>query len=163
GVSLRFDTRCVVLALLVVHSFISSLLSPYANYALSHWQQFAIGALVTYVIFILTTDLSRYRGVALVIALSLAFENAKQGWVQMLLNPGGKNFNYNPFLGDENGVAIGMFMLVPVLIALARTASNRWEQRLHWFLAGGVLLRGIATYSRGGFLACVALGGVYFV
>ena len=42
-------------------------------------------------------------------------------------------------------------MLVPVLGALARTAKRRPEAFLHWFFLVGVFLRGITTYSRGGF------------
>jgi len=93
----------------------------------------------------------------LVIAVSLGFEAAKQGWAQFVTNPGGENINEIVMLGDNNGVAVGMFMLVPIVVALARTATNRFEGLGHRFVAFGVIYRGIVTYSRGGFLAASAL------
>src|SRR5712692_7468430 len=101
--------------------------------------------------------------VLLVIAMSLGFEAAKQGWASLVLNPGGANTNELPLLGDNNGVAVGMLMLVPVLTVLGATATWNWERWLDRFLAVGVLNRAISTYSRGGFLAAVALGLAYIL
>jgi probable O-glycosylation ligase (exosortase A-associated) len=61
-------------------------------------------------------------------------------------------------LGDNNGVAVGMLMLVPLLLSLARTGKSRTERFMHRFLAVGVLYRAISTYSRGGFLSAGMLG-----
>jgi putative inorganic carbon (HCO3(-)) transporter len=61
-------------------------------------------------------------------------------------------------LGDNNGVALGTMMLVPLFAALAQTAKTKREKWLHQFFLVGVFLRGITTYSRGGFLAATALG-----
>src|SRR5205823_3760146 len=97
----------------------------------------------------------------IVIALSLGFEGAKQGWVTLFRNPGGINENFLPMLGDNNGVAVGMLMLVPVFIALAQTSQTAWERRFHQFFLVGVAYRAISTYSRGAFLAAGALAIVY--
>ncbi|HEX5069855.1 MAG TPA: O-antigen ligase family protein, partial [Vicinamibacterales bacterium] len=94
--------------------------------------------------------------------VSLAFEGAKQGWFQMILNPGAPNTNESPFLGDNNGVAVGMLMLVPVITALAATSRWRLEKYVCYFLVVGVLYRAISTYSRGGFLSMLGLG-LYYV
>ena len=66
-----------------------------------------------------------------------------------------------PVAINNNGVAVGVLMMIPVLVALARTAPSRWERWLHGFLAIGMLYRGISTFSRGGFLAAIALGVSY--
>jgi probable O-glycosylation ligase (exosortase A-associated) len=95
------------------------------------------------------------------IALSLGFEAAKQGWAQLVINPGGTNLNENPALGDYIGVAVGMLLLVPMMIALERTSKLKPERWMHSFLAVGVMYRAIASYSRGGFLAGAAVGLVY--
>ena len=97
----------------------------------------------------------------LVIGLSLGAEAAKQGWAGLLLRPGGENINTIPFLGDNNIVAVGMLMLLPVLVAVARTSKRRWARLGHRLVAIGVLYRSLSTYSRGGFLACAAVGGMY--
>ena len=70
--------------------------------------------------------------------------------------------NPNPFLGDNNGVAVGTMMLFPILVALAQTSGSRWERVMHRFVGVGVLIRGITTYSRGGFLGAAALAVVHF-
>src|SRR5262249_19132786 len=98
----------------------------------------------------------------IVIALSLGFECAKQGWVSLFRAPGAKNDNPIGFLGDNNGVALGTMMLVPILVALARTATRRWERYAYQFLAVGVFMRGFTTSSRGGFIAAGVLG-LFFI
>ncbi len=61
-------------------------------------------------------------------------------------------------LGDNNGVAVGMMMLLPFFVALAQTSTRRWERYLHRFFIVGVVYRCISTYSRGGFLTAAAVG-----
>ena len=52
-------------------------------------------------------------------------------------------------------------MLVPILGALAQTATRRWEKYAFRFVAIGVFMRGFTTYSRGGFLAAGVLGALH--
>jgi probable O-glycosylation ligase (exosortase A-associated) len=125
------------------------------------WLDFSKVLLIGYLITAHVTDTRRLRIVFLVLALSLGFEAAKQGWVNLIRHPGAANMNSHPVLGDNNGVAVGLLMLVPVLGALARSANSLGERWLHRFIALGVLMRGISTYSRGGFLAAGALGLAY--
>lgn len=120
-------------------------------------QDFTKTVLITYLIVILVTDRKRFRIALLVLAVSLGAEQAKQAWVQLLVNPGGKNFNDLTFLGDENHVGVGMLMLVPLIGALMRTSRYRWERYGHLFMLVGILYRGISTYSRGAFLGAGAL------
>jgi probable O-glycosylation ligase (exosortase A-associated) len=95
--------------------------------------------------------------------LSLGFEATKQGWVYLLLMPGTTNANDVPFLGDNNAVAVGMFMLLPIALALAETASRRWERYVWIVVAVGVGYRGLTTYSRGGFLTAGVLLFLYIL
>lgn len=125
------------------------------------WTDFTKSIVITILISGLAVDLSRFRMVALAIALSLGFEAAKQGWTQLVFSPGGINENPLPLLGDNNGVAVGMLMLTTLFIALARTAGSRRERWVHWFFIVGTAYRAIATYSRGAFLAAGGLIVVY--
>jgi probable O-glycosylation ligase (exosortase A-associated) len=158
GVRFRFDFRAAVLAALLIVSTFSTFTSDHFEFSIAYQRDFAKTLVVSYLISVLTTDLKKLRLVFLTICLSLAFESAKQGWAQLILNPGGANNNMLAILGDNNAVAVGMLMLVPMLIALARTASRRWERWGHYFLTVGIVYRAISTYSRGGFLALAALG-----
>lgn len=112
---------------------------------------------ITYMIVVLVNDRKQFRLVLMVMTLSLGFEATKQGWVNLVRAPGQPNTNPIPFLGDNNGVAMGMMMLLPMISALAQTSGAIWERNMHRFVAVGVLLRGITTYSRGGFLGAAAL------
>ena len=81
-------------------------------------------------------DEARLRLIIQVIAFSLGFKAVKQGWAQLVLNPGASNANDHAMLGDNNGVAVGMLMLVSVLLALARTAPGKKERLLEQFCGG---------------------------
>jgi probable O-glycosylation ligase (exosortase A-associated) len=54
-------------------------------------------------------------------------------------------------------------MLVPICALLAQTAQRKWEKFFYWALLMGILYRALSTYSRGGFLSCLALAGVYWL
>lgn len=157
------NNRTVLILLFLVQTFISVLVSPYYEYSWPFWMEFLKINIIGFLILILVDDFSKMRMVLLVIALSLGLEGAKQGWFYLLTSPGSPNTNPLPFLGDNNGVALGMLMLVPIIGLLAQTASSKWARPAYSILLIGVLYRGISTYSRGGFLACTALAVLYWL
>jgi putative inorganic carbon (HCO3(-)) transporter len=118
---------------------------------------FARVIVMSYLIIVLVTDRKRFRLVLMVMSFSLGFDLAKQGWVDLWRAPGRVNSNPVAFLGDNNGVAMGLLMLFPLTNSLAQTSLRLREKLLHRFFAVGVLLRAISTYSRGGFLGIGAL------
>jgi probable O-glycosylation ligase (exosortase A-associated) len=118
---------------------------------------------VNLIIIALVTTEDRLRLTLVVIAASLGFDFAKQGWALLILSPGASSTNGSPFLGDNNGVAVGLLALVPLITVVAATASRRWERYAWWTLAMGVIYRAIVTYSRGGFLSATALGLHYLM
>jgi probable O-glycosylation ligase (exosortase A-associated) len=158
GRRLRLGIGPCLMLLLMAQSFISTMMSPVFDFSFIFWQDFAKSTIISLLIVSLVDDERSLRLTFLVIACSLGLEAVKQGWAQMILNPGAANENFNAVLGDNNGVAIGMFMLTAFMVALARTAPSRKEKLAFRFSTIGVLYRGISTFSRGGFLACGALG-----
>lgn len=155
---LRVGMRVVLLAIFFADSLISTIYSEYPAWSWNSWVMFSKVVIVTYIIVLLTTDRNRFRTVLTIIAISLGFECAKQAYAQLVIAPGAQNNNSIVFLGDNNGVALGTMMLVPIIGALAQTATRRWERFGYRFLLVGVFMRGITTYSRGGFLAAAVLG-----
>jgi putative inorganic carbon (HCO3(-)) transporter len=155
--------RVLLIGVFLVQTLLSTALSPHSEYSWPYWVEFAKINVIGYLMLILVDDFAKFRAVLLVIALSLGAEGAKQGWFYLLTSPGGVNMNPLPFLGDNNGVAIGMLMLVPVFTLLAQTTPSKWARSCYWFLLIGVLYRALSTYSRGGFLAACALGGMYWL
>ncbi len=163
GASWRFDLRIGLLFLMLAQSAISVLFAVDPSFAWIFWIEFAKIIVITYLIVVHVTDARRFRLIILVIAMSLAFEGAKQGWAQLVLNPGAQNINEFALFGDNNAVGVGMLMLIPLLTTLAATAGTWWERRLHQFLAFGITYRAISTYSRGAFMASAALALYYIL
>ena len=157
----RFNVRVLLLGLFLLQTLLSALFTSRPDYVWPFWVEFCKTACITYLIVILVTSVADLRLALLVIGLSLGFEAAKQGWMGLLTHPGAANLNELPMLGDNNGVAVGILMLVPILTALAGTAKHKGEETFLRILAVGSLYRAISTYSRGGFLACGALGVMY--
>jgi putative inorganic carbon (hco3(-)) transporter len=161
GVPLRLDGRSALLLAFLLHSLISASLGLHSAYSFGYWWEFAKVIVVS----VLLTNIIRTPGdmrlVLIVITLSLGFEAGKQGWAQLVLNPGSRNDNSIPFLGDNNLVAVGMAMLLPVVGALAATSTGWWRRGFQ-FLSVGVLYRAISTYSRGGFLSIGVVGVTWF-
>jgi len=160
---LRIGSRTVLIFLFLIQAVVGTLTSEHPVLSMSFLQDFFKVLLISYLIVVLVTDRWRLRTTLIVIALSLGFECAKQGWVGTFRAPGARNDNTIAFLGDNNGVALGTMMLVPILGALAQTATRRWEKYAFRFVAVGVFLRGITTYSRGGFVAAAVLGAFVFM
>ncbi len=158
GRRLRFGVGPCLMLLFLVQSFASTMVSTAFAFSFASWQDFAKSTIISLLIVSLVDDERSVRLTFVVIAFSLGLESVKQGWAQMLLNPGAANENSTAALGDNNGVAIGMFMLAAIMVALARTAPTHREKLAYRFGIIGIVYRGLSTFSRGGFLACGALG-----
>jgi len=154
----KLNVRTGLIVLFICQAVIGCATSEHPEWSWAFFEDFIKVLIITYLIVVLVNDRRQFRLVILVITMSLGFETAKQGWANLYRSPGASNANPIIFLGDNNGVAIGTMMLLPLLGALAQTSAQRWQRFLHRFVAGGVLLRGISTYSRGGFLGAGALG-----
>jgi len=161
GVSLRVTWRVTMLLLFLALAALSTWTGLHPEHSWPLWQAFGKTIVVSCLLTVVIKTEADLRLILFVIALSLGFEAAKQGWAQLILNPGGRNPNEIPFLGDNNLVAVGMAMLVPLLTALADTSAG-WQKRGLQFLNVGVAYRGLSTYSRGGFLSLAAVAGLAF-
>jgi putative inorganic carbon (hco3(-)) transporter len=162
GAASRLNARSLLLIVFLAHSLLSTALGPDPAYSFTHWQEFAKTIVVSVILTSLIETAADLRLIMMVIALSLGFEATKQGWANLILHPGARNDNGIPFLGDNNLVAVGMLMLLPIIGALAETTTG-WKKRGLQFMAIGVLYRALSTYSRGGFLAAGVVGTVWFV
>ena len=159
GTKLTLDWRSGLLLLFLTQALLSTAVGLNPSYSMGYWQEFAKMIFVSLLIMNIIQSAADLRLVLIVIALSLGFEATKQGWAQLVLNPGGRNDNGVPFLGDNNLVAVGMAMLVPVIGALATTAVG-WQKRAFQFMNIGVVYRALSTYSRGGFLSIGAVSAM---
>jgi probable O-glycosylation ligase (exosortase A-associated) len=161
SVRLRFDFRNSMLLLFLAQGLVASLAGPNLAYSLDLWQEFLKTIVISYLLSILITTTAEFRVIVMVIVLSLGYEAGTQGWLRLIFSPGAPNANPVPFLGDNNFVAVGMAMLLPMVGALAATATG-WRRRAFQFLSVGVTYRAISTYSRGGLLSVGVVGIMSF-
>jgi len=147
----------VLLTVFFLHTLLSLIFSKYTDAIFDEWVAFAKIIMLCYLILMNVTDLAKIRLTLLIIVLSLGLEGAKQGWFSVLTFSTAANTNSIPFLGDNNGVAVGMAMLVPVIVLLAKTSSHRWHYLFYLVIMVGVIFRVLYTFSRGGFIALIAL------
>jgi putative inorganic carbon (hco3(-)) transporter len=153
-----WNGRIALLWLFLFQTFLSTLGAENFFHSWSYWVDFFKTVVITYIIVVLVDDFSKFRLLLLVMVLALGLEQAKQGWVYLVTSPGWYNDNPVPFLGDNNGVAVGMLMLVPIVGLLGQTTNKKWAKSFYWFLLIGCLYRALSTYSRGGFIAAIAMG-----
>lgn len=154
---LVWNGRVILLWLFLALSLFSSLASAYSDYSWPFAVEFLKVIAITYFLVILTDDFRKFRLVILVMVMSLGLEQAKQGWFYLLTSPGWRNDNPIPFLGDNNGTAIGMLMLVPLVWLLMQTAQSKWRQVCFGIVLIGCLYRVLSTFSRGAFLASIVV------
>jgi len=146
-----------ILTAFFLHTLLSLIFSKYTDTIFNEWIAFAKIIILCYLILMNATDISKIRLTLLIIVLSLGLEGSKQGWFSILTFSTAANTNSIPFLGDNNGVAVGMAMLVPVIVLLAKTSSHRWHYLFYLVIMVGVIFRVMYTFSRGGFIALIAL------
>lgn len=160
-VRFRFDKRVALLFSFLAIALLATYFSRWYRLSQGLTSDISKAFLVTYLLALLCSTTERFRIILLTICMSLGFEQAKQGWARLILSPGSRNDNSIPMFGDNNGVAAAMMMLVPLFLILARLTKNKYERWLYWFMTIGVLYRGLSTYSRGGFLAAIAMSLVF--
>src|SRR5207249_5209381 len=115
--------------------------------------------LMVFVALMVTQDRTRLRYLLLVTSLSIGFYGLKGGiWG---LATGGANKVLGPdgsFIGDNNGLSLGLNMTLPLLFFLAREEQRRW---VRWLLRATFVFSVVSvllTYSRAGFLGLVVVG-----
>ncbi len=125
--------------------------------AFAEWARFAKMFLVVVLSLVLLAEPGRLRAFVAVVALSVGFFAVKGGL--FVLATGGRHLVWGPpetLIGDNNGLALALVVVLPLLVFLAETAP--WRP-LRWALWGVVWLDVLAilgTRSRGGFVALMA-------
>lgn len=154
-----FMPETVLLAIFWGMTVISTLFALDPLEAWSDLDRFSKILLMTFVTIMLAQDRGKLHLLLLIVAMSIGFYGLKGGlWV---LSTGGKSgWVVGPeysFIGDNNGLALGLNMTLPILSYLAREEKNLWLRRMLYavlcFSIVGVLL----TYSRGGFLGLLVV------
>ena len=158
GKRLFLNGHIFLIFLFLIHTLLATIFSEHFDYSWKYWMDFLKSTIITYTIILLVDDFYKFRLALIVIVFSLGLEPAKQGWYYLFVSPEWANPNKIAFLGDNNLVSVGMLMLAPIIMLLARITQQKWAKWIYWTLLIGVFYRALSTHSRGGFLSCLGLG-----
>ncbi|MDZ4104135.1 MAG: putative O-glycosylation ligase, exosortase A system-associated [Hydrogenophaga sp.] len=160
-----WDKIGVILVIFIAHALISALLSINSNPAVSfRLENFIKGmALALVTPFFLTTR-ERIHATLIVVVAGLGFHGVVEG-AKVISSGGAHNITGigGATLGDNNLLALGMVMLLPLTLYLAKYSKS---QSAKWSSLGVFVLcvmTVLGSNSRGGFLALFILGVWYWI
>jgi putative inorganic carbon (HCO3(-)) transporter len=140
-------------------TFASSLGGLYPEYIWDDFKRLSKILLMVFVTIMLSQTRERVHKLLLIAALSIGFFGFKGGlWA--IATGGEYGHALGPdgsFIGDNNGLALGLNMTLPILFFLAWEEKRRWLRVTLWTTFALTVLVIPFTYSRGGFLGLVVV------
>lgn len=156
----RFATNAtgkLLLALMAVCT-ISTIFSLDFGLSFEKWDLTMRGFFFVLVAMALTTTRARVHALIWVMALSIGFYGIKGGGSTLASGGGARVYGpENSIIGDNNHIAVALLVTLPLLNYLRMTSASRL---LRWGLLGAMgltLVAALASYSRGAFLAVLAM------
>lgn len=129
------------------------------EYSFELWDRTIKTLLLVMFVMIMTTNWVRVHALVWMIVISLGYFAVK-GAGFVVLGAGGKVYGpQDSMIGDNNHLSVALAVLLPLLLYLFRTSANRWARWTCVLIALSVVVTIVGTYSRGGFLALLAVGG----
>jgi probable O-glycosylation ligase (exosortase A-associated) len=115
--------------------------------------------LMTFLTILLFQDRARLRQLLMVTALSIGFYGFKGGlWGLATGGSTGKVLGpEGTFIGDPNGIALALNMVLPIVLALARDEQRRWLRTVLYATFFLSIVSILLTFSRSGFLGLVVV------
>lgn len=162
---LSSNPTVVLLVLFGIWGTVSALTSiSYSATVMREWDKFVKIVLFSLVVVGLITSKDRIDALLYAIYFSLGFHGALEG--AKFIVTGGSHHIFGPgasIIADNNHFALAMIALLPVVLYLYKQATHKW---LKLALIGSSLLVAVSimgTFSRGGFLGILAVGGMAFL
>lgn len=159
------DKTTVLMILFIVHTLASALLSISSNPMVPiRLENFVKGMALALVVSTFVNSRWRLHLVVLAVVAGLGFHGAVDG-LKMVASAGGHMINGipNSTLSDNNLYALGIVMLLPLILYLAKYSVYSWMRWGSLGLFGLCVMTVLGSNSRGGFLALAVLGIWYWV
>jgi putative inorganic carbon (HCO3(-)) transporter len=156
GVPLTWET--VILFLLGVLFTVTTYFAWMPEYAWEEWDKVMKILLFTFVTMMLIHGRQRIYALLVVIAVSIGFFGVKGGI--FAITTGGENRVLGPpgsFIEGNTSLGLALIMVLPLIMMLARHASNKWLRRGGYLSALLTIVATIFTYSRGAFIGLAAI------
>ncbi|WP_310565121.1 putative O-glycosylation ligase, exosortase A system-associated [Hydrogenophaga sp.] len=159
------DKSTVLLMLFIVHTVVSSLLAWDSNPAVEFRLEYFIKGMTLAVVAPLFLNTRwRIHLTVLVLVAGLGFHGVVDGL--KMVNSGGSHIIYGiprSTLSDNNLYALGMVMLLPLTLYMAKYSTHQWVRWGFLGTFGLCVMTILGSNSRGGFLALAILGIWYWV
>jgi putative inorganic carbon (HCO3(-)) transporter len=152
------DTTLVLLVLFVAAATVSwqdSIL--YTELGTSLYLKLLKSVVLAIMITAVMTTRHRLHLLVLTITVALGFLAVKEGLISLLVG-GGHKILGSGSVGDNNSLAAGLLMIVPLLFYLSRYSAVRYVRATLLAVLGLTLVTIVMTFSRGGFIGLVVLG-----
>lgn len=153
--------RDKLITLVVLYGIVVTLSYLFAEYATpssdlqfdKFWKEVVLFFLITGLMF----TRHRLHHVALITSIAFGFVMVKEALI-FLLTAGGHTIQALWTVGDNNGLALALLMVIPLLLFCAKYTAEHWVRIGMYVTAGLGTVTVIATYSRGGFIGLIVLG-----
>ncbi|WP_338762132.1 putative O-glycosylation ligase, exosortase A system-associated [Massilia sp. METH4] len=148
----------ITLILFVVWMNITTLFAIIPNAAWGQWNKVMKIMLMTFVVMMVIRKREHVRHLIWVLVISLGYYGVKGGI--FTVRSGGNQRVWGPigtFIGDNNALALALIMTIPLMYYLMQELPKQWMRRLMFVAMGLCALAALGSYSRGGFLAIIAM------
>lgn len=156
-------TLLFTLMMFLAWTGVSTLFALHPDLSYARWETLMKTGLMALLIPVLYHTKERLRLLIWVIVLSIAYYGVKGG--VFTLATGGAGRVWGPegsYIEDNNALAVAVIMVIPLMRYLHLTSPHKW---VRWMLVGMMVSSAIAvlgSYSRGAFLAVLAMGCVFW-
>ncbi len=160
AIKLRLNGFTLLLAVFSIWITVTSLLAPVPEATMPLWNRNIKTMLLCLMIVTMVTNRVRLTALLWIIAISIGFFGVKGGGFMLLRGTG--NIIFGPpdsMIDDNNTLALALVMILPLLNYLRTQAENRTIRMALVGTLGLVFLAVIGSYSRGGFVALLAMLG----
>lgn len=151
------------LILFLAWTGVTTLVSLHPDLSYPRWETLMKTGLMALLIPALYHTKERLRLLIWVIALSIAYYGVKGGIFTVATGGGGRVWGpEGSYIEDNNALAVAVVMVIPLMRYLQLTSPHKW---VRWMLVGMMVSCAIAvlgSYSRGAFLAVLAMGCVFW-
>ncbi len=153
------DTVLVLLLLLGLSATISWIMSlAPSDEGTDLYEKLIKEIVLAFIITAVMTTRHRIHLLVLTVVLSLGFLAVKEGLIS-ILTVGGHKIIGSGSVGDNNSLATALLMIIPLMFYLARYSAVRAVRMALLAAAGLAVITVIMTFSRGGFVGLMVLGG----
>ena len=159
-----WNTQLVLMAVLPAYFTFTSLFAWAPDAAWEQWERVMKVIVMAIIATTVIYGKERIRWLLIVIALSIGYYGIKGGiWV--IATGGGERVHgpANSFISQSNGIGVGLLMVVPIMLALAREESRKWVRGFFNASAALCMISTVFTYSRGAMLGLAAAAPFLFM